>query len=246
MAGLVRPTRLFIGLRKNQALIFLANPGETTAEIAVALRDRLLTEEEKARRFVRGQDAHDYIIARALLRLSLSRCFAVQPQEWQFARSERGKPFLISPTNLPPFRFSLSHTRGLVALLVSFAPEAGIDVEQMERTNDLKLVAQRVCSRRELESLDQLAGEKWQQRFFQLWTLKEAYAKARGLGLGLPLQGVSFEVDARDKVIAEVEGDWQFHLERVAPNHMLAAAVCRESSAQNYEFELREFCLTSG
>ena len=152
---------------------------------------------------------------------------------------------MISPRNMPPFQFSLSHTRGLVALLVSFASQAGVDVEHLERTNDLKLVAQRVCSRRELESLDQLTGEKWRQRFFQLWTLKEAYAKARGLGLGLPLQSISFEIDAHDKVIAADESDWQFHLARVASNHMLAAAVRGEGNDKPYEFELREFCLTS-
>ncbi|MDQ6911445.1 MAG: 4'-phosphopantetheinyl transferase superfamily protein [Verrucomicrobiota bacterium] len=235
-----------IDLSKNQARIFLANPAETTAEVARALRDRLMTEEEKARRFVREEDAHDYIIARALLRLGLSRCFPVEPAHWQFARNERGKPFVISPRNLPPFQFSLSHTRGLVALLVSFATHAGIDVEQMERTNDLKLVAQRVCSKRELEWLDQLTNEKWQERFFQLWTLKEAYAKARGLGLGLPLQNISFEIDPQGRVTADDEGDWQFHLERVAPNHMLAGAVRRDKSDPQYEFELREFCLTSG
>ncbi|MDQ6938868.1 MAG: 4'-phosphopantetheinyl transferase superfamily protein [Verrucomicrobiota bacterium] len=232
-------------LNENQALILFADTRKTSAATAALLSQELLTEEEKARRFIRTEDLRDYIAARSLLRLGLSSCFEVEPAKWNFGRDERGKPFVISPTNLPPFQFSLSHTRGLVALLVSFAPEAGIDVEQMKRTNDLKLVAQRVCSRGELEPLDQLTGEKWQQRFFQLWTLKEAYAKARGLGLGLPLQSISFDIESQDKVIAADRSDWQFHLARVAPNHMLATALRRERSDAPYEFELREFCLTS-
>ncbi len=244
MGGFVRPIALRDRLKKNQALILFADTRKTSAETADVLSQELLTEEENARPIIRAQDRHDYIAARSLLRLGLSSCFEVEPAKWNFGRDERGKPFVISPTNLPQFQFSLSHTRGLVALLVSFATQAGIDVEQMERTNDLKLVAQRVCSRREFDSLGRLTGEKWQLRFFQLWTLKEAYAKARGLGLALPLQSISFEIDSQDKVIADDE-DWQFHLERLAPDHMLAAAMRRERSDRPYEFELREFYLTS-
>ena len=145
---------------------------------------------------------------------------------------------------VPRFEFSLSHTHGLVALIVAYADHVGIDVEFMERTNDLERVAQRVCSRSELESLGQFSGEAWKKRFFELWTLKEAYAKARGLGLALPLQRVSFAIDREENVVSQEAPDWQFYLKRLPTNHMLAAAVY-SSSRDQIEFQFRPVRLTS-
>lgn len=245
MARLVRPTALRESLKEDQALIFAVLPGETSESEAEVLSERLLTSEEKARRFVDPNLRHDFIVARSLLRLGLSACFPVPAMDWQFDRDERGKPFLLSPRDLPPFQFSLSHTRGLVALLVTFATQAGVDVEMLARSNDLRLIAQRVCSRRELDSLGALEGAEWETRFFELWTLKEAYAKALGLGLALPFQSVSFAIDGQKRVTTNENSRWQFHLEKIAPRHTLAAALHCDSSARRYAFELRKVRLAT-
>ena len=117
-------------------------------------------------------------------------------------------------------------------MLVTSATHGGVDVERMERTNDLPLVASKICVPIELKSLNRLSGEAWKERFFQLWTLKEAYAKARAPGPPLNWQDVAFEMDAQDKAtvrfapqVADHPAGWKFWLHRITAEHMLAAAV---------------------
>jgi 4'-phosphopantetheinyl transferase len=219
------------GLRENQARIVFASPRETT-EGEVAVLEQIFCEEERVRRYARADDRHDHIVARSLLRLGLSFCFKVDPAEWRFDRDERQKPFVVSPAGLPSFQFSLSHTRDLVALLIARAPQAGLDVEYLQRTNDLPLVAKRVCDAEELRSLDQLDGDEWRNRFFQLWTLKEAYSKARGAGLSLPFEDIAFKIDSHGGIsahfAAELNDDpsaWKFWLRQPTASHIMAVAV---------------------
>ena len=92
-----------------------------------------------------------------MVRLGLSAGFAVEARTWRFERDDKEKPFVVAPGGLPPSEFSLSHTRGLVALLVTSAAQAGVDVEHIGRTNDLALVATGICAPTELESLNRFA-----------------------------------------------------------------------------------------
>jgi 4'-phosphopantetheinyl transferase len=227
-------------LKPHQTLIALAIPGETTAEEASALARQLLSEDERrsAARFIRSHDRHDFVVARALVRLGLSQVFPVEPSAWRFDRDEKRKPFIVAPSGLEPFQFSVSHTRGLVALLVSRAEHAGVDVESIRRTNDLPLVASRICAPIELESLNRLTSQLWRDRFFQLWTLKEAYAKARGLGLALRLDHVAFEIAADGKTaraqfshdLADDAARWKFSLTQPTREHMMATAIADSGS----------------
>lgn len=225
----------------HEATIFLADPGETTPAEASLLAEQILTDDERQRaaRFVTQQDRHDQLVSRALVRLGLSACFTVPPHAWRFERDAKQRPFVTAPAGLPRFQFSLSHTAGLIALLVTSAERAGLDVEHTARTNDLALVATRVCSPTELESLNRLASDAWRERFFQLWTLKEAYAKARGLGIGLPLNRIAFSLRADDAVAVQFSSEigddpaaWQFHLRRVTSQHLLAAAIDRDGARE--------------
>ena len=228
------------------ATIFLADPGDTTPDEGSILAEQILTADERQRthRFVRREDRHDRLVARALVRLGLSSRFDVEPAAWRFDSDQRQKPFVSDPGDLPPFQFSLSHTRGLIALLVTSATHAGVDVEHIERTNDLALVASRVCATAELESLNRLAPGAWRERFFQLWTLKEAYAKARGLGITLPLNCIAFFIDGDDvhaHFAEDIDDDpaaWQFRVRRISDQHVLASALSRDS-AQSLELKLQ-------
>ncbi len=235
-------------LPENEAVIFIANPRETTEAEAQQLYDELLSadEQERTNRFVNSVNRHDHIVARSLVRLGLTSCLTRPPREWRFVRDEHDRPRAVEPADLPPFQFSLSHTCDLIALLVTKAPAAGLDVEWMQRTNDLAAVAQRICSPAELDSLNELSGEEWRLRFFQLWTLKEAYAKARGIGLGLGLQNISFEIDGNDNVTTENAHGWQFDLQTLPPNFILAVALPAEPQGQRYEIKLRTVRVTSG
>ena len=169
-------------LKPGQTIITVADPHATTPAEAASLRGQLLADEERQniRRLLRPEQRHERIVAWSLVRLGLSQLFPIPPAEWVFSRRDNQRPFVLAPPGLPPFQFSLSHTRGLIALLVTSAALGGVDVERMERTNDLPSVAPKICAASELAALNLLAGDAWTERFFELWTLKEAYAKARG------------------------------------------------------------------
>jgi 4'-phosphopantetheinyl transferase len=227
-------------MNEGQSFIFLADPAETTAEEVTWLREHLLSEEEQdsTARFVSAQDRHDRVVSRALVRLALSSFCSVAPQDWHFSRDKNQKPFVIS-SEAPDFQFSLSHTRGMIALLVTLARHAGVDVENITAVRDLKAVAARVLSESELKSMRELSGDDWTLRFFELWTLKEAYSKARGLGMSLPFTSVTFGGFSNGHLRATFEPDvddqpdeWQFWNNRPSRQHVLSAAIRREAGRQ--------------
>src|SRR5690606_33310169 len=94
-----------------------------------------------------------------------------------------------------PLVFNLSHTDGLIACAVSRGREVGVDVEWLDRRGGDIDVADRFFSRYEVQALYAQPPERRRDRFFRYWTLKESYIKARGMGLALPLDRFSFELD---------------------------------------------------
>jgi 4'-phosphopantetheinyl transferase len=235
-------------LKEGQAIVAVAVPGETTDAEALIMREQLLTGEEResVERLMGFEQQHDRVVARSLVRLGLSHAFPVPPQDWIFSTTEHQKPLVVAPQGWPPVHFSLSHTRGLVALLVTQAANGGVDVERMELTNDLPLVALKICAASELEAINRFSGDAWKERFFELWTLKEAYAKARGLGHSLRWREIAFEIDAHHNVTVQFApeiGDdpkgWQFWLRRLSPEYMLAAAVRDGSGFTSFELTLQ-------
>lgn len=148
-----------------------------------------LSAEERAQRS-RGLDERtriDALVSRALLRRVLSRLEPVAPTDWRFGASAHGRPLVLGPRRAPSF--NISHSAGTIACAVGDAPELGLDVEDTRRKLDLDAVARVSFSPRELAGFDALTGAARRARFFALWTLKEAYLKARGAGLTLPLDG---------------------------------------------------------
>jgi len=235
-------------LKEGQTLIEITAPGETTWAEAAWLDQHLLSagERKAAGRFLSARDQHEYIVARSLVRLGLSAYFPVAPRAWCFGRDPGSKPFIIAPQGLFPFQFSLSHTQGLVVLLITGATHAGVDVEKIKKTGDLPLVATKILAPIELASLNQLSGDVWVRRFFELWTLKEAYTKARGLGLSLPLKCIAFKTDSASRLVVEFAPEikdeaqgWQFWLRCISPDYVLATAVRVKSGSPPSEIFLR-------
>ena len=84
-------------------------------------------------------------------------------------------------------RFNVSHTDGLALLAFVRTRDIGVDVEKIKAATDAKKLAERFFSDRERSFLESLSGEELHAAFFRCWTRKEAYVKARGEGLSLPL-----------------------------------------------------------
>lgn len=158
-----------------------------------ACRDVLTPDELTASaRFHFPQDQRQYLATRLLARLVLSRELACSPESLRFERTEYGRPELRSP-EAPTLRFNLTNTRRLVACVLARGREVGIDAEPRDRHPSIEEVASRVFVPRERAGLAACATvEARAERALRLWTLKEAYMKARGLGFSLPPQ--SFEI----------------------------------------------------
>jgi 4'-phosphopantetheinyl transferase len=203
----------------------------------------LLTPEERARHDRLGSPLQqlEHLAAAALCRHVLSRYATVDPAAWRFMRGEHGKPHISGPPVEPPLWFNLSGTRGLVACAVSRgSPAIGVDIETIEPTADMLDVAAQFFSTGEVEALSGLAPEEQPGRFFTLWTLKEAYVKARGLGIAaVSLPDIAFALAADGCIglsVAPSLGDepagWRFASLKVSADHLLAVAVRLPAAAR--------------
>ena len=153
----------------------------------------LLGAQESARleRFHFARDRRRDLITRALARTVLSRYAAVAAGAWVFSPDANGRPRIVSPCPGRPLEFNISHSGEMVALAVAARP-VGVDVECLSRDSDIERL-ERYFSPTEREALLALAPDDRRRRFFELWTLKESYLKARGVGLRLPLDAFTFE-----------------------------------------------------
>jgi 4'-phosphopantetheinyl transferase len=159
-----------------------------------ALRDHALLqpdERERAARFKFDADRRMYVAAHALLRRALSRHAPVDPAGWRFSGKEGERPEVAGPAHSPRLRFSLSHTRSVAACAIVPDVDVGLDVEDLTREAPLE-VADRFASV-ERAALAALGSGPREELFFVYWTLKEAYIKARGLGLAIPLDQIAFD-----------------------------------------------------
>src|SRR5690606_35000212 len=89
--------------------------------------------------------------------------------------------------------FNLSHTRGMAVLAVTRAGEVGVDVESVQRRVELLALSERYFAASEHRRIAQLSGPAQREQFFRVWTLKEAYLKACGLGLRIALDSFAFD-----------------------------------------------------
>jgi 4'-phosphopantetheinyl transferase len=204
-----------------------------TPEIASACCELLCpSEAQQAERFTSDRRAREYVFAHALVRAALSRlAHEVAPAAWRFTRDSHGRPFISYRQRSDPLHFSLSHTDGFVACAVSRCERVGIDVEATDRRAAHLEIARTFFAPSELADLISLPPAQQKDRFFDLWTLKEAYAKARGMGLQIALDefsihvapagelGITFSRDLRDD-----PDRWRFSLLSPTPRHRLAVA----------------------
>jgi len=174
-----------------------------------------------------------YLLTRVLVRTVLSGHAPVAPEAWRFAQNAYGRPFIADPPPAAkPLRFNVSHTEALVVLVLAEGREVGIDVECTRRHAPLD-VAQRFFSHAESAELMQLPPARQVARFWDLWTLKESYIKARGMGLSLPLDAFTFSFDgarlalAVESRIAEPERSWHFWQFALPGDHLLALCAQR-------------------
>lgn len=203
---------------------------------------QLLNEDEikRLQRLVFNKHQHQFLVARALVRSVLAGYLGLDdPASIAFRSNANGKPELDLDTKL---HFNLSHTNGLIAMVVMQQAPVGIDVEYLSRKADIANLAQRYFSVQESEAMLAMPVAKWNERFFDLWTLKEAFLKACGTGLTTPLHEFSFTLDegtigvSFSPTLTEDPLAWHFWQLHIDRGYRLSLAV---NDIQGRDFQLR-------
>lgn len=210
---------------------------DTVAPAVLAALEARLTAEEEARRrrLVRAGDRATFTITRALVRTTLSRHGPTAPGDWRFVTNAHGCPAIEGDQGGDPWLyFNLSHASDLAVVAVTRGHRVGVDVERVDRvvTHD---IADRHFAESEAAALRARPESDRARTFFEYWTLKEAYIKARGMGLAIPLGDFAFTLRPPDPpTIAFVDGfdddpaRWQFWQAWATPWHRVSLAIERE------------------
>lgn len=166
----------------------------------------------RAARFHFARDRGRFIAARGILRKLLARYLGREACELKFLYGPRGKPSLEPRDAITAIRFNISHSQGLGILAFSRISELGVDVEQVRIIN-AEEIAERFFSPEELAELLALPRDARTEGFFRCWTRKEAYVKALGDGLLIPLNSFSVSLTpGRQATLKSADSDtWSLY-----------------------------------
>jgi 4'-phosphopantetheinyl transferase len=223
----------------------------------------MLSREEQSRAdsFLVEDHRRDYVVAHLALRILLGRRLGVSPEQVKFLEgsfaasgmhgksSGRSKPALMLGTtavaaldprsgNSPDLRFNLSHTRGSAVIGLACGRELGVDIERQRPMGDLDAIASSVMSAKERMAWRTISEKDQECAFYRLWTRKEAYLKAIGLGLFRSLQAVTVPVMAQAldigtlHMVEDAEGSGAWQVLDIGHSAEYAAAVCLEGAQE--------------
>jgi 4'-phosphopantetheinyl transferase len=187
-------------------------------------------EHERAGRFHFEKDRKDFIAARGILRELLGRYAGLSARALIFSYTDSGKPVLSNSRLAGVLRFNVAHSHGIAMYAFVLGRDVGIDVEYQRGDLIVEEVARGVCSQREMEALRSLPEAQQRTAFFDCWTRKEAYIKARGQGFVLPLDQIDITPPSgKDPAPLSTKsgppGDGPWMLHDVAPETGYSAAV---------------------
>jgi len=194
-------------------------------------------EAERAARFHFDRDRDRFIVSHVALRNVLSRYLNCQPNELTFLVDEYGKPALKGYK----LEFNLSHSGDFALIAVTQKHKVGVDVEHIRTDKDLEGIANRFFSQSEVSELMALPSEQGIVGFFNCWTRKEAYIKAHGLGLSLPLESFDVSLTPNEPAVLHAtrpdsteSARWTLLALDVAPDYAGAVAA----NDKDLEFQL--------
>jgi 4'-phosphopantetheinyl transferase len=220
---------------------------ESCSDENLAAYDSLLNDVERRRlgQFAFAALKREFLVTRALCRLTLSRYVPVPPADWGFVTNPYGRPEIDAACSTARLRFNLSNCRTLVACIVTADADAGIDVEDRTRVNDALSLADHYFAPDEVSLLKATPAHEQRRRFFELWTLKESYIKARGMGLSIPLEQFSFAITSAGVRIAfspplnDTAESWQFAVHELGDRHTMAVGI-RKGAGPDFTITVRE------
>lgn len=227
-----------LSLTPGQIRFFYTRIGQSRDTAQIRSLENLLKEKEKQKidRCVFEKDRHARRAARVFLKQILARCIGRDPAAIHFTENRYGKPALACGITDLPICFNLSHSGHVVVCALTLTHDIGVDIEDMQRSIDLS-IADRFFSNQEAQAIAQAHPSLKQALFFKIWTLKEAYVKATGRGLGTGLDQFSLVLDRPEIQIRfhgsgpgqGHSGGWQFFQFSPVPGYMAAVAVNKKT-----------------
>ncbi|MCC7008553.1 MAG: 4'-phosphopantetheinyl transferase superfamily protein [Acidobacteria bacterium] len=198
-------------------------------------------ETDRYSRFRREVDRRMFALGRVMARRLVARSLGIAA-DWPWREGARGRPEL-GAVIAPPLSFNLAHSHGIVVCAISRCGEVGADVECRHRAALDRQLVRRFCAPAEAADIEAAGDEGWRDRFLRYWTLKEAYLKARGLGIAVHLSDLSFTIGDEITVafsgsLAGTDPAWQFSLAELDGGHYVATAV---GTARRPAFRLEPF-----
>jgi 4'-phosphopantetheinyl transferase len=235
-----------LGLQPHQVdiwRVFLDLPDDTVKSLFASLS---ADETQRAARFHFPADRDRFLIAHGCLRDVLSHYLRCEPDQLNFSTGEYGKPILLSDKYM---NFNLSHSGDYALIAVTRERKVGIDVERIRQRVSHEGIARRYFSQGEISELVALPPEERRVAFFNGWARKEAYIKAHGLGLSLPLDSFDVSLTPNEAAILratrpdqEESARWTLISLAVDPDYAGALAVegsaLSLSKGQGLEFRL--------
>ncbi len=202
-------------------------------------------ERRRADHYAYTKDRRNYISSHGILRNIMACYLHCHPVDVAFMNSIDGKPALDLPEQPSGLEFNLSHSSGFAAIAVTQGLKVGIDIELVHLLPDMDLIAAYFFSDDERAALSKLPDEEKMAGFFRCWTRKEAYLKAIGRGLSIPLD--SFDVSLApgnpirmhsNRIHPDEVSRWSFYT--FIPEHGFSGALVIDSSQVRPNFRLWE------
>ena len=204
---------------------------ETCARLCTTLTPG---ERDRSARFQLERDQQRFIVAHGVLRDLLGRYLQTQPDRISFVYNAFGKPDL-SPEFGTRLKFNLSHSAGLALIAIATASDVGVDVEYIRAQSDYADIARHFFSAAECDYLIAVPSHLYPEAFLSCWTKKEAYVKACGEGLAIPLNSFSVPLTSdpahtpEDLYVASKDlvpaRRWSLYTLRPAPGYAGALAI---------------------
>lgn len=179
------PPTLVLG--RNEVHVWQASLEESAPELDRFLHNLSADERTRAEKFHFQRDRERFITAHGILRAILNRYLDRDPKSLSFRYSSHGKPTLECESGLDAIRFNMSDSHGKALYAVTRGREIGVDLEFIRCNLETEQIAERFFSQNEIATLRALPPGLRKYAFFLCWTRKEAYIKARGEGLSIPL-----------------------------------------------------------
>ena len=185
-------------------------------------------EQERVARFAFARDRNRYAVARGILRQLLGGYLGEPSQDVTLDVLPHGKPILAATARISTLRFNLSHSHQFALFAFCLDHELGIDIEKIKPQVAFEGIEGRYFSPKERAELETLPRDLRSEGFFLCWTRKEAYVKARGEGLNVPLESFSVSLTPGKPAVLQSSDEERWSLYTLDPTAGFVAALVAE------------------